>query len=369
MTKILQIVPRISSASQSDGVFDYSFRLANHFRENSIESSFLTVRSTHEDPAEVAGFRVSQYEAQGTDSLVKIVDDETSCILLQMSAYPYILDKWNSPWDLYYQLKALLAKRDIDFITYFHELPTIKVAGCIVLNPLQAQFYSRLSQLSSHVFTNNSYYASILRQWVGANRLSVLQVFSNVGEPSFSPLLENRLPRIVVFGGSDRRRVYLNHHKRLLRTCRALKCREIFDVGPPIDLVDEIKNMSHDIDVVECGFLESRGISELLLTCKAGFVDYSRFPGCLGKSGVFAAYCAHRLVPICTQDPRSSRDALRHGQNYLLPLRSNQDLSSNELQDIADAACSWYQKHTSIVHSRRIMQVIRAQPHSTSRPE
>ena len=48
-----------------------------------------------------------------------------------------------------------------------------------------------------------------------------------------------------------------------------------------------------------------------------GLFDYHRFPGNLAKSTVYAAYCAHGLLPICNQHSLIPQDGIFPNQHYL----------------------------------------------------
>ena len=70
----------------------------------------------------------------------------------------------------------------------------------------------------------------------------------------------------------------------------------------------------------------------------AGFFTYPA--PYLGKSGIFAAYCAHGLVPVTTADNRRpNADGLQAGIHYLVGTEGNPP------EAVARAAHAWYRQH------------------------
>ena len=89
-------------------------------------------------------------------------------------------------------------------------------------------------------------------------------------------------------------------------------------------------------------------LSALLAQSMAGFVDY--FPGYMAKSGVFAAYCAHRMLPVMPEDGRSEADGIRCGTHYY-NAGGQATAPHREPQAIADLAWEWYQGHSLERHA------------------
>ena len=91
------------------------------------------------------------------------------------------------------------------------------------------------------------------------------------------------------------------------------------------------------------GALPANEVSDWMRKSLAGFVSYPSH--CLGKSGIFAAYAAHGLVPVL---PRrcvgSDRDGLMPGKHFAIA----EDLgleAMSRVQILSEAACDWYQGH------------------------
>lgn len=148
-----------------------------------------------------------------------------------------------------------------------------------------------------------------------------------------------RTRRILVFGTPARRaRIYQKSRILLSQACKMLNIKEIYDVGDPLNLDSEIDG----IPLVEVGRKSAQEVSELMLNSFAG-IAYSNDQK-LAKSGVFASYCAHRLVPIITRAQSSLDDEIKVNQQFLFP-NDRQMVTLESLQAIADNAHQWYNNH------------------------
>jgi hypothetical protein len=91
-----------------------------------------------------------------------------------------------------------------------------------------------------------------------------------------------------------------NPSAELELTCQLLGIEEIWDVGPSTSLTLSTVN---GVPVVQLGQRSAAEISGFLLNSLAGFFDYN--PDYLAKSGIFAAYCAHGLLPVSARCSKS----------------------------------------------------------------
>jgi hypothetical protein len=166
----------------------------------------------------------------------------------------------------------------------------------------------------------------------------VLPVFSTVGEPSSPPPLAQRARRLILFGGSGTRgRAYRSLARPLGETCRI---EEICDVGPP---ADDRPDRIAGIPVRPLGVLTAAEVSGLLLESMAGFVAYPA--SFLAKSTVFAAYCAHGMLPVTAwsrprRKPEPPPPSWHPGWGRL-----------RDVQTVADQAHAWYGGHSSSRHA------------------
>lgn len=221
-------------------------------------------------------------------------------------------------------------------VTLFHEF---RASGppwrsSFWLSPLQRRLATALMRLSDGLVTTLQLHARILQGWVPGREIAVLPVFSTVGEPPETPPLAARARRLVVFGGPGTRALaYRELKPAIAHACRALGIEEILDIGPG----DEPPASDLPVPVRRLGPLPNAEVSKLLAGSLAGFIGYPA--PFLAKSTIFAAYCAHRVLPICAW-PRPRRDTLpaEPPPPFWTP-------GDDALQEIADRAHAWYGGH------------------------
>jgi hypothetical protein len=151
---------------------------------------------------------------------------------------------------------------------------------------------------------------------------------------------------MVVFGSISRYWCYARRQS-LFTACKALNIKEIHDVGPkqfgPSAYEREFKD--NGINLFEYGVCQKEKVSGIIASSIFGFFDSSRFPGRIGKSCVYAAYSAHRLVPVANRANTGSPDGLFSGKHYLSADKNLRVLNLDRLQSIADNSYAWYVSH------------------------
>lgn len=353
LARITAIVPRLPPAV--DGLGDYSLNLAWQLRQDfGLVTDFIVGDPTWVGGTSVEEFTVKQVKGQSATALLDLLPTElqsSSTVLLHYVGYGYA--KRGCPLWLVQGLERWRkAETNRCLITMFHEIYAFGPiwTSQFWTSPLQRNLATRLAFRSDRCFTSKQGYAQILdRLSQGKHeKIPTLPVFSNIGEPeNLSPLVE-RPRRLVVFGGrGPRSRVYQRSRLALERTCRELEIEEIFDIGPSLGFeIEPINGTS-----VTClGVKMTQEISNLLSSSVAGFFDYpTEF---LAKSTIFAAYCAHRVIPVGVFYEGLNVDGLEPGKHYWLGDRhpGNMDLLLG--QAIADNALAWYQTHQLSVQSR-----------------
>jgi hypothetical protein len=217
---------------------------------------------------------------------------------------------------------------------------------------------ARLAQLSDRCLTSKQLYAEILYELSQGKQTKIpaLPVFSNIGEPGQVPPLAERSRRLVVFGSrGNRQQVYQKSLAELSYACQLLGIEEILDIGPSIGL-----NLSsvNGIPVVEVGQRSATEISSILLNALAGFFDYN--PDYLAKSGIFAAYCAHGVLPVSPRCNAVLVDGIEPGKHYWVPNDRTTALKDLvEVQAIAYNAYNWYQTHNLSVQAKEFFGLFR----------
>lgn len=271
------------------------------------------------------------------DTLAEITtEDGEATVLLHYANYGY--EPRGCPSWLIDGLARWKARSRGRLVTLFHEFRATGPPwrSSFWLSPLQRRLATALMRLSDGLATTLGLHKRILLSWVPGREIAVLPVFSTVGEPPETPALAARSRRLVLFGGpGTRARAYRELKPALALACRALGIEEILDVGAG----DAPQAPDLPVRVRRLGALSNAEVSGLLAGSVAGFVAYPA--PFLAKSTIFAAYCAHRVLPVCAW-PRPRRDALPEE----LPPFWAPRLGESSLQEIADRAHAWYGGHT-----------------------
>lgn len=342
---LIQVVPRLPPAV--DGLGDYALNLAHQLSKVfGIETHFIVGDPIWKGDAHVEVFPVSRIEDRSMRALISLpLLESARAVLLHYVGYGY--EKRGCPNWLVNGLECWQKESsERTLITMFHE---VYASGAIWtssfwLSRTQKNLAARLARISKQILTNREGYAKILRHLSGDRErlIPVLPVFSNVGEPDCLPAaLAERQRRLAVFGNcGHRQRVFRESLEALKRACHALEIEEILDIGTPVEHgVSQVDG----IPVKVIGRLPAHAVSAFLSDSIAGFFNYPA--DYLGKSTIFAAYCAHRMLPIGIHSTERHADGLRGGQHFWFVDKHDGSWSLAASQTIADHAYQWYQEH------------------------
>ncbi len=351
--RIVAIVPRLPPSI--DGVGDYALHLARQLRQDSgLITDFLVGDPDWNGETSVEEFAVERVALRSPRDLLKLLPNESkspATVLLHYVGYGYArrgcpvwlvegLERWRK------------AGENRRLVTMFHEVYAFGPiwTSAFWTSPLQQSLAKRLANLSDFCLTSKQKYAEIISRISQGkhSKIPALPVFSTVGEPEYLSPLAERQKRLVVFGGrGPRSRVYLRSRLALERTCQELEIEEIIDIGPSLGFeIEPIRGIA-----VDClGIKTAQEISSLLSTSLVGFFNYH--PEFLAKSTIFAAYCAHNLLPVGGFYEGENVDGLEAGKHYFFIERSEDSICLPSGQKIADDANLWYQKHKLSVQSK-----------------
>ncbi|MBX2864952.1 MAG: hypothetical protein KTR27_15480 [Leptolyngbyaceae cyanobacterium MAG.088] len=337
--RILQIVPRIFP--DVDGVGDYALQLAHQLWEHhQIQSEFLVFRPNPKLRSHVNQFPVHRLDNHTVEGLLDRLPKNISTIFLQYSNYPYLLGKLDMPMWLADALKVLKLQ-GVQIVVMFHELPTLRYKRIRCPNWVQRQMSRRLAQVADVVVTNNAAFQRTLSGWT-ESIVHCVPNYSTIGERERVKPLAERQRSLIVFGSSDRTRVYRNNTETLNNICHTLNIDTLYDVGRPVDW----DHQGLDVNVVKTGFLSASEVSQLLAESMAGIFDYRRFPNNLAKSTVYAAYCSHGLLPICNGNGLKPQDGIVANHHYVVTSWLRKIPQPSSLQTIADNAYAHYRTRT-----------------------
>jgi len=339
--EIIQIVPSLPPAT--GGLSDFSLLVAKELRDShQIHSRFVVGDPAWNGSGEIKGFFAESTPDRTPGGLLEALGDASQTVLLHYVGYGYATR--GCPFWLIDGLTQWRKTRDKWLVTLFHELWAFGPPwrSSFWTHPYQKSLTKRLANVTDRCQTTMNMYRRVLESIAPRHlgRIPALPVFSTVGEGDRSTYLDERKRQMVVFGGpSLRTKTYSQHSKELVDACSALQMECILDIGPPIGIKPDLP-----LPVIVMGKQSGKEICRLLAESVAGFVSY--FDGYLAKSSIFAAYCAHGLLPIVARRNRSELDGIRAGSEYLTASALPDDIRAPEMQAIADRARAWYEKHS-----------------------
>ena len=217
-------------------------------------------------------------------------------------------------------------------------------------NPFQRRLVARLARLADarRITTTSGLHelTGTLRR--GENLpATVAPVFSNVGEPLGLPPAGDRAWQVVVFGSRPVRAQVYARPAALEAFCARHGITRVVDVGMPLPETPRLDG----VKIHAAGPLPAPEASALFSQSLAGYFDYHA--PFLGKSGIFAAYCAHGMVPVTFPANRTAGDGLRAGEHYLA---GADDPAPFDM--VSRAAHAWYHAHRLEIHARDVYRLM-----------
>lgn len=319
------------------GVGDYAAILAWKFQDMGLPIETLVARPGGAMPKDNIGL------ARGVDTteLAEALD-KYNRVLLHFSGYGYArrgLCRWLV--DALRRWKAGMGKRRL--VTMFHEVyatgPVWRMSFWTA-SP-QKRNARDLALLSDAHFVSSAGGHTKLIQLLPDINAELLPVFSNIGEPDAPAPLCEREGRAIVFGGSAQRQKAYKALKRveseLTRRLNQIGVFEITDIGPNMRVPKRIAGC----DVKPMGVLPGQEVSNILARARIGFIDYAG--DVLTKSGIAAAYFAHRVLIVNSSPIRGEATDPQEGEHFLG--LANVMRGVFDTQKIADAGWSRYRLH------------------------
>lgn len=365
MTALVQVVP--SLPLPEEGVGSYALGLARALAErHGIESRFVVGDPAWRGPAP-DGLEAAPVRERSAAALAEALG--AGPVLLHYANYGY--QRRGCPRWLVEGLSRDAGRRRL--VAVFHEVYASGPpwTSSFWLSPVQRRLAAAVARRAAALVTSLDLYAAALGRWVPRERIALLPVFSTVGEPAAPPPLATRVPRLVVFGGPGVRARAWRRPEALAAACRALEVEEVADVGPGAGAPAAIAGRP----VTRLGSLPAAEVSRLLAASLAGFMVYP--PDFLPKSTIFAAYCAHGLLPVCSWARPARRGLPRRGRAELPSARRPESPESDfevpgagahdglwwspdgpapapaEAQELAAAARAWYLSHALPLQAER----------------
>ena len=352
--ELVQIVPALPPAFS--GVGDFAVLLARELLDrHGVGTRFVVGDPGWNAPAAVAPFAAASVAAHAPDALRALLpagppDALPDAVLLHYVGYGYAhrgcpfwlvdaLERWkHAPGP---------ARR---LVVLFHEVYASGPPWSSVfwLNPFQRRLAARLARLAdarriTTTISQGELFGTLRRK--EALPTTVAPVFSTLGEPADPPPLAARERQVIVFGSRPlRAEVYARGAGALTAFCNRHGISRVVDVGVPVADGARLPG----VEVHEAGPLPAAEASALFSRSLAGYFTYTA--PYLAKSTIFAAYCAHRMVPVTFRGNDGPGDGLRVGEHYLFG-DGEGNANDDAFDHTADAAHAWYRGHRLQVHA------------------
>jgi hypothetical protein len=341
---LIQVLPRLTPGRC--GVSDHAIPLARELKNAfGIDTAFVVLNSRESCslPYPIVHCR----PAQLWETCVSLNGGGPGAVLVHVSGYGYAAD--GAPVLLAEALARVRSDGRYRIAAYFHELFATGMPwkSAFWYSSRQQRAVRKITWESDLIVTNIAQHASWLerqRARPGAEPVRLLPVFSNFGEALQRDPIATRDPVMLVVGLRGTRQSAYKQLRGMATTLFELKVQEVLDIGPEIELPPDLNG----IPVKRVGMLSVSELAGRLAQSRFGFVAHT--PSCLGKSTVFAAYCAFGTVPVIPRHFPEEIDGLRDG----IHLSSPQTASAAEacgLEQCSLAAWRWYQGHRLHVHA------------------
>ena len=334
---ILQILPQKPQARE--GVGDYALRLAQQLQTHcGVETKFAAPPLAANQCADYAG------------------------IVLHYVNYGY--HSRGIPKELPEQVRKLKATTRGRLLTIFHELyasgPPWESA--FWLQPRQKSIAREIARASDASIVSSETMRAMLRRLASAAGILVHPVISTLGEPtlSTSQLVRRNPHRWVIFGGTELlQRSLRTFSERFTRIRKDVSPEELYLLGGNEN--PKIRRACDALRSVHCHYrpmIEADAASEILSSCSFAWIDYFRQRGVpndvILKSGSFASYCAHGVVPVFAA--RGSAINVEGDQMpgpFFVTAGDSSLPSPAEREKVSAAIYEWYQRHAAVEHLAR----------------
>ena len=336
--QFIQVVPRLQPTRC--GVSDHALALASELRtRHGIDTAFVVLNS--DERCDVPYSVIHCSPDRLLNACISLSQNRTAAILVHLSGYGYSAD--GAPTLLAEALGSVRADGRFRVAVFFHELFAMGVPwkSAFWYSPRQKSAVRKIAEACDLLVTNTRKYVDWLhRETVpqSASPIQYMPVFSQVGEAQQHIPLAERDPVMVIFGlGGTRQNAY-RELSALGTMLEQLGIQETLDIGPEFEPPDEL----HGIPVRHMGVLAATEIARQFSRSTFGFLSYPHTR--LAKSGVFAGYCAHGVIPLIARHFPGQLDGLEDGVHVLSP-RTATGAQASALESCSIAAWRWYSGH------------------------
>lgn len=349
---ITHIIP--DRPDSCDGLSQYACILADHLSKVS-PARFIVLKDRKKISRNLNNKQHHIYECDyNSNKWREILSQSNGNIVLHYSGYGYS-EKGVPQW-LVRDLENF--KRDekrAKIITVFHELEacTSKLSSALLLAPIQRWLCSRLFAISNSILVTigENYNKLARRELFKIHKARLIPICSTIGENDNCNNLEQKEPIAIVFGTLGRRlAVYSSDQVKIMHALKKLNIKKIVDIG---EADQDIPDYFAALPVEKLGTLTSQEIRQQLSKASLGLIEY---PGrLLGKSSIFAAYCAFNVATLLTRENENFDDGL-YADKTILTLDS--DLDQVAHLSVSERASNWYASHNISQHVAAFKEIL-----------
>lgn len=350
--EILHIIPKLSTEARS--VSSYAFHIAKKlWQDYQIASHFLVCQRSDGDPLTEGDFPVFILPQKTSRSFAEQIPARISHILVHYSGASYAKGKMDAPFWLQEGLQMVVRSRQLPVFLLFHDLPSADLNQMKWVNPIGGMVAYRIAKQADVAIAFNVRLQAILGKWLQRDVRCIPQS-AYMRELRFVPSLCDRYQRAVVMGSHSHLHRYERKWETVVEACQHLDIDEIYDIAPTLQV--QVAT-APNFDWMDTGKMLPGDVAYVLLNSRVGFFSH-RTATNLEDSEIFAAYCAHGLLPIGLDGVPDAIGSLQLGTHYLqipVPLAYT---SEEKLQAIADRAHQWYRDHRWYQHARFFASLI-----------
>lgn len=343
---LIQVLPRLTPGRC--GVSDHATVLAAALKQDfGIDSAFAVLNST--EPSGLAYPVVYCNPSQLLENCLRLTGGRPGTMVVHLSGYGYSND--GAPTRLAESLETVRQSGKFGIAVYFHEtfarFPPWRSAFWYLRR--QKRAYRKIIAQSALILTNIEHHGEWLEgesQKLGGVPVDRIPVCSTVGEADGPLPFAPRNPALVVFGLAGTRKFAYRQLAASGRLMRTLGIQEILDVGP-----ERVHPAAvNGVPVKPMGPLPAEQLPLVFSQTQFGLATHEWF--CLGKSSVFAAYCAHGMIPVMTRPFPKPADGLREGV-HVVTARTAEAMRNSGWELPSRAVWNWYMEHRVRKHAER----------------
>jgi hypothetical protein len=355
---ILQIVPQLPGTL--DGVSDYALNLAKALSaRHGLTTVFAVNRETSVEARD--GFRV--VSGLGLGGPAEVLAQQCTHVILHYVNYGY--QTRGTPFALVRFARELRGQLRGRWVTTFHEIyawgPPWKSE--FWLRPFQVKIARELIDLSDVCFVSNAPVEKEIHLHDAGKQVQLAPVMSNFGEPVLADFSSASPRRWAICGGTASIERSLSSFEQMHRSIPEPFFPNHLDVigGRETGRIRAlIQRVADGTPGLSCHYHPDMAASEasaLLAQCSFAWMDYfgKGKPGLVLKSGIFAAYGAHGVVPILShrEDAFAVDGDPFPGPWFMTPAALHFP-APDRLTEVRGKIYSWYWAHAASTRLARL---------------